>query len=86
MQNPSQTDREQLRLLLSPVGAAGSGLVRYGAAMHFWRMGAITPQLLEIYRKCARRDGDDPREVARHEGVVFPAQLSGMPVDQKNPA
>ena len=68
----TQADIRQRRLLETPVGDPGSGLVRYAAAMHFFRRGVLGSELLEIYRICARQDGADPRRVAEIEGVPFP--------------
>ena len=46
--------------------------MRYAAAMHFYKRRMIEPELLEIYRICARQDNADPREVARIEGLSHP--------------
>ena len=46
--------------------------MRYAAAMHFYKRRMIEPELLEIYRICARQDNADPREVARIEGLRHP--------------
>ena len=72
MTGPSQTDEKQRNLLGTPVGQPGGGMMRYAAAMHFYRRGLIDAELLEIYRICARQDNADPREVARIEGLRHP--------------
>lgn len=70
-------DRRQLALLRLPVGAPGSGAARYGAAMHFHNRGRISPEMLEIYRRCCKFDREDPISIARLEGVRgFPADGS----------
>lgn len=70
--NPVERDRRQRRLLDAPIGQKGSGVVRYAAAMYFHRRGLFSPEILEIYRVCARQDAADPREVARIEGIEHP--------------
>ncbi|WP_291002377.1 hypothetical protein [Hoeflea sp.] len=58
-------DREQLALLRLPLGAPGSGMARYGAAMYFYRSGKLDADLLEAYRICCNLDSEDPDAVAR---------------------
>jgi hypothetical protein len=53
-------DVEEAACLLTPLGEAGSGRVRYGAAMHFFNRGKLSPETLEIYRALANYDRDDP--------------------------
>jgi hypothetical protein len=53
-------DAAQLAYLHAPVGAAGSGRVRYGAATHFYNRGKISAEALEIYRVLALIDSEDP--------------------------
>lgn len=53
-------DREVLEALATPLGQAGSGRVRYAAAMHFNRLGRLSDAALEVYRICSVRDRDDP--------------------------
>ncbi|HEU0223676.1 MAG TPA: hypothetical protein VFR34_15895 [Paracoccaceae bacterium] len=60
---------EQRRLLASPLGEPGSGMARYAAAMFFYRAGRISADELEVFRVCARMDGEDPREWARGRGL-----------------
>jgi hypothetical protein len=62
--------QRQLQYLLAPVGAKGSGYARYGAAMYFFRLENISPQLLEVYRKCCKLDNEDPLAVALHDGIL----------------
>lgn len=61
----SSEDQEQLTLLRQPLGAPGSGMTRYGAAMHFFRRGKLDAELLEAYRICCNLDSEDPEAVAR---------------------
>jgi hypothetical protein len=55
------------RMLLSaPLGEAGSGMVRYAAAMSLYQEGLIGGATLEVFRICARDDHIDPfAELAR---------------------
>jgi len=52
----SEEDRRQYSLLTTPLGKPGSGMVRYGAAMHFHRSGRMKPEMLEAYRICCKLD------------------------------
>ena len=61
----SAEDREQLALLRLPLGAPGSGMHRYGAAMYFYRRGKLNADMLEAYRICCNLDSEDPETVAR---------------------
>ena len=54
----------QRKQLHTPVGEAGSGYMRYSAAMYFHKAGKLSLELLEIYRRCCKFDNEDPREVA----------------------
>jgi len=66
----------QKSLLREPVGAPGSGYMRYTAAMYFHKRGEISLELLEVYRRCCKFDQEDPMEVARHDGIdELPAHL-----------
>ena len=47
------------RLLTTPLGVAGSGRVRYGAAMALFRDGALGEAALEAYRIASAHDGHD---------------------------
>lgn len=62
-------DEEQRALLGTPVGQPGSGYARYGAAMYFYGQGALSAELLEIYRRCCKFDAWDPQDLARFEGI-----------------
>ena len=64
------SDLEQHKQLLAwPVGVAGSGAVRYAAAMALYQAGLMSLELLEIYRRCCKFDSEDPIALARHEQV-----------------
>jgi len=56
------TDRteEAWRLLHTPVGARGSGRIRYGAAMALYQAGALSVAELEVYRAASARVSRDP--------------------------
>lgn len=69
--NNGEPDHEwgvQLALLTTPIGPQGSGALRYGAAMYFYFQGALSADLLEIYRRCCKLDSEDPVDLARFEG------------------
>ena len=51
--------RENWMLILTPVGVEWSGRARYAAAMHFYRAGEMSAEVLEIYRICSRLDNED---------------------------
>ena len=59
----------QAALLATPCGPPGSGALRYGAAMYFYREGLMSAEMLEIYRRCCVLDDEDPADLARFEGV-----------------
>jgi hypothetical protein len=61
----------QKGLLLTDVGADGSGAVRYAAAMYFYNLEMISAGLLEIYRMCSKFDHEDPIGVAEFEGIAL---------------
>ncbi|MEP3439247.1 MAG: hypothetical protein ABJN75_21060 [Hoeflea sp.] len=62
---PENADEErQLKLLLLPLGAPGSGMHRYGAAMFFYQCGKLDAEQLESYRICCNLDFEDPDAVA----------------------
>lgn len=52
--------REQWALVNTPLGEPWSGRARYAAAMYFYKAGALGAEALEVYRVCARLDGEDP--------------------------
>lgn len=62
----------QRAFLLADVGAPGSGAARYAAAMHFFNLGLISADMLEIYRRCSKFDREDPIDLARYERVLVP--------------
>ena len=49
----------------TPLGEAGSGRRRYGAAMALHRKGVISDAVLEVYRICSALDRQDPDAVLR---------------------
>lgn len=57
------------RLIHEPLGAAGSGRVRYGAAMALYRAGALGPEALEVYREAAAFDARDPAPMLAERGL-----------------
>lgn len=62
-----------MALLHEPVGANGSGAVRYAAAMYFYNQKSMPADMLEIYRACSKFDREDPIDMARHKGVDVPS-------------
>ena len=66
-------DERQLALLTLPLGQPGSGMIRYGAAMYFYRRGMLDTDTLEAHRICCNLDFEDPQAVARSR----PADKSG---------
>ena len=52
-------ERRNWRLILTPAGEEWSGRTRYAAAMYFYRLGAMSAEVLEIYRICSRIDNED---------------------------
>lgn len=61
--------------LAAPLGAEGSGRVRYGAAMALYAGGRIGPEVLEIYRICSPLDAEDPRALLATRGLTLPTEL-----------
>jgi len=53
-------DARQRTYLETPPGVAGSGRVRYAAAMHFYNRGQLSADALEVYRILALIDAEDP--------------------------
>ena len=72
---PAETaeDKRQLTLLTLPLGQPGSGMIRYGAAMYFYRRGMLDADTLEAHRNCCNLDFEDPQAVVRSR----PADKSG---------
>jgi hypothetical protein len=63
---------DPLDLLHAPLGAPGSGRVRYGAAMALWRAGQIGEAALEVYRVASAHDARDPLAMLRERGLPLP--------------
>lgn len=58
-----------LRLLHAPLGVAGSGRVRYGAAMELFRRGVIGEAQLDVYREASPFDARDPASLLAERGL-----------------
>lgn len=69
MNNDPDEYAGQVARLNCEVGAVGSGKIRYAAAMYFYAIGELPPQILEIYRRCCNDDREDPVDLARFEGI-----------------
>lgn len=70
---------DDLALIHSPAGPAGSGRVRYGAAMALYRAGLITEAQLEVYRITAAHDGRDPVQALADQGLPPPPRPAPAP-------
>ena len=70
---------ETLLLLHAPLGVAGSGRVRYGAAMELFRNGVISEAQLDAYRDASPHDGRDPAALLTDRGLPAPPPPSGNP-------
>lgn len=68
-ENDSTEAAEQWRLVNTPLGEDWSGRTRYAAAMYFYKRGEMDAGALEVYRICARLDGEDPLPIIRDRGV-----------------
>lgn len=79
---PSDEAHAQLAFLEVPVGAPGSGGVRYAAAMYFYQQGLMSAEMLEVYRQCSKFDDEDPVDLARFEGVANSVLISDTTVGQ----
>ena len=75
-------DQAAFTALVTPCGVAGSGRVRYGAAMYFNRKGEMSDQALEVYRILSPRDGEDPAALltAQHLGREIADRAELAPV------
>ena len=62
--------RRQLGFFAVPPGEAGSGRVRYAAAMHLYQKRYITAETLEVYRICAPDDRLDPLAELQRLGIT----------------
>lgn len=69
-------------LLATPLGLPGSGRLRYGAAMDLWRQGRLSPEVLEVYRICSARDGDDPALLLAQRDLAAPPADAAGPTDR----
>lgn len=58
-----------LNLLHTPLGIAGSGRVRYGAAMALFRRGVLGEAQLDVYREASPFDGRDPAILLAERGL-----------------
>lgn len=56
-------------LVRTPLGLPWSGRARYAAAMYLYVTGALSADVLEVYRTCARLDGEDPLRVVEARGI-----------------
>jgi hypothetical protein len=70
---------EALLLLHAPLGVAGSGRVRYGAAMELFRNGVISEAQLDAYRDASPHDGRDPAVLLTERRLPAPPPPSGSP-------
>jgi hypothetical protein len=59
-----------LAQLWAPLGQPGSGRLRYAAAMHFYNGGRLPAEVLEVYRICSPKDGEDPEALLRARGLT----------------
>ncbi len=66
---PTEAMIDDLRLLHAPLGVPGSGRVRYGAAMAFFRAGRISEAQLEAYREASAHDARDPAALLAERGL-----------------
>ena len=84
-QDPKTTEDfcHQRALLFSEIGGKGSGYERYSAAMYFYKSGVVSPELLEIYRRCCKLDNEDPIKLAIHEGVEVYQESDLETLEQK---
>ncbi len=72
------TDDPRSLLSLCP-GGAGSGRIRYGAAMALYQSGAISAQELELWRIASANDGHDPVAFLAEHGLSV-AQQAADPI------
>jgi hypothetical protein len=59
--------------LATPPGAAGSGWLRYSAAMSLYQAGALGAEALEVYRICTTLDDEDPVAILAARGLAPPS-------------
>ena len=55
----NEETRQNWQLILTPPGVEWSGRTRYAAAMFFFKAGAMSAEVLEIYRICSRLDDEN---------------------------
>lgn len=67
--NGSDEDSRNWTLVRTPLGEDWSGRTRYGAAVHLYNRGQMSPEVLEVYRICSRLDAEDPLAVLRDRGI-----------------
>lgn len=79
-------DQENWRLILTPAGEEWSGRARYAAAMHFYRKGEMSAEVLEIYRICSRLDHEDAVDAlkAYHMGRAWIEKLESKRAELKD--
>lgn len=65
--------RETYALLQTPLGVPGSARLRYGAAMTLYSTGAISVDVLEVYRSCASLDAQNPLDLLAEYQLPSPA-------------
>ena len=70
---------EALRLLHTPLGIAGSGRVRYGAAMELFQRGGLSEAQLDAYRDASPHDGRDPAKLLLERRLPPPPQPAATP-------
>lgn len=70
---------DTLRLLHSPLGAQGSGRVRYGAAMELFRRGVLSEAQLDVYRDASPHDARDPAPLLKERGLPPVPALAASP-------
>ncbi|SEK99774.1 hypothetical protein SAMN05443999_10384 [Roseovarius azorensis] len=63
------TPSDPFTLLRTPLGKAGSGRVRYGAAMALWRDGHMNEAQLEVYREASAHDDRNPLVMLHDRGL-----------------
>ena len=57
--------RSNWDLIRTPPGTPWSGRTRYAAATYFYHHGAMSAEVLEVYRICCRLDAEDPLDILR---------------------
>ncbi len=65
----SAEDALHWRLIGTPLGEEWSGRTRYAAAMHLYRTGEMSAEVLEVYRMCSRLDHEDPLPIIRDRSM-----------------